>query len=104
MSVSTVRGAPPGTPGGQPDTMRHMQLSVGETVHYRSHGSAPGLDGVQVHKSRCRAAIVTDELSDSMRSLAVINPAGIFFDDCRYDEHMTGGTWHLPNAGIMPCD
>lgn len=84
--------------------MRDMQLSVGDWVHYRSHGSAPSLDGVQVYKPRCRAAVVTDVLSsEGMVSLTVFNPSGLFFDDCRYDVAMTGGTWHLPNGGINAC-
>ena len=84
--------------------MRHMQLSVGETVHYRSHGSPVQLDGTQVHKPRCRAAIVTDDLGGGMFSLFVINPSGVFFDDCRYDLNMSGGSWHLPHAGASLCD
>lgn len=81
-----------------------VQLSVGDVVHYRSHGSAPQLDGTQVHRPRCRAATVADQLSDYMLSLFVINPSGVFFDDCRYDVNMAGGTWHLANGGINPCD
>lgn len=80
-----------------------MMIEIGMSVHYRSHGSAPQLDGTQVHRSRCRAAIVTDQLSDYLLSLCVINPSGIFFDDCRYDVNMAGGTWHLANGGINPC-
>lgn len=84
--------------------MRHMQLSVGDVVHYRSHGSPIRADGTQVHKPRCRAAFVTDQLSDYLCTLFVVNPAGIFFDDCRYDVDMAGGTWHLANGGTRACD
>ena len=111
MAVSTLRGAPTMAPPDWPDTMRDMRytpgnvpVSLGETVHYRSHGSAPGLNGVQVHRSRCRAAIVTDLLAGNMVTLFVINPSGVFFDDCPYDDAMTGGSWHLPDAGAKDCD
>lgn len=92
--------------------MRHMQstpssgptVELGDRVHYRSHGSPIGLDGTQVHRPRCRAALVSEVLGGNLVSLFVINPSGVFFDDCVYDVAMSGGSWHLPNAGTSPCD
>jgi len=111
MGVSTFRGAPSMAVSRRPDTMRDMRytpgevpVGLGETVHYRSHGSAPGLNGIQVYPSRCRAAVVTDLLGHNLLTLFVINPSGVFFDDCPYDDAMTGGSWHLPNAGAKDCD
>lgn len=84
--------------------MRLVQLAVGDVVHYRSHGSAPDPNGVQAHKPRCRAAIVAAEIGHPLYSLFIINPSGVFFDDCSYDEQMSGGTWHRPGLGDKPCD
>lgn len=75
--------------------MRDVQPTIGDRVHYRSWGSAPLPDGTQVHPPRCRAAIVTEVISEGMVTLFVINPSGIFFDECRHDPALSrGGTWH----------
>ena len=79
-------------------------IDLGDRVHYRSHGSPVGVDGTQAHKPRCRTATVSDILGGNLLSLFVINPSGVFFDDCTYDQAMSGGTWHLPHAGVKPCD
>jgi hypothetical protein len=79
-------------------------VDLGDRVHYRSHGSPVGIDGTQIYQPRCRAALVSGVLSNNLLSLFVINPSGVFFDDCAYDQQMTGGTWHLPHAGAKPCD
>lgn len=73
-----------------------MRPSIGRIVHYVSYGTPGGEYG-----SECRAATVTAVLSagDSPRvSLAVMNPAGLFFNvDVRQDEeNHLGGTWHWP--------
>jgi len=80
-----------------------VQLSIGDRVHYRSHGSPILDDGTQTYPPKCRAAIVSDLLGDNIASLFVINPSGVFFDDCRNDETRhsdappgQGGTWHWP--------
>lgn len=72
-------------------------LRVGDTVHYVSYGTPNG-----EYVAQCRAAIITEVLEDSDKlgrgepvSLAVINPTGFFFKDCRHSEGaQTGGTWH----------
>lgn len=83
--------------------MRLVRLSVGDKVHYRSHGSTPDANGVQKYKPHCRAAIVAAEVGHPRYNLFVINPSGLFFDECDYDEQMSGGTWHLPDRGDDHC-
>lgn len=78
------------------DTMRYVQLTIGDRVHYRSHGSPILIDGTQVHAPRCRPAIAVEQLGASMWNLFVITPNGDFHDECAYDEAMAGGTWHFP--------
>lgn len=80
-----------------------MKPTIGQLVHYTSWGSAPGPDGVQVHPRKCRPAIVVEIIGGELCTLFVINPSGIFFDECRHDETRwpdeppgTGGTWHWP--------
>jgi hypothetical protein len=69
-----------------------MNPSVGRIVHYVSYGT-PGGEYV----SQCRAAIVTDIVSDDVVGLAVLNPTGMFFNRSTYDESGTvGGSWHWP--------
>lgn len=99
--------------------------SVGRIVHYVSHGTPVRNDGTQAYTSECRAAIVTgigawitvkttkmDSYSrsegrpirkldqwfyDDAVSLAVLNPTGQFFNECKHDESdRLGGTWHWP--------
>jgi hypothetical protein len=95
-----------------------LKPSVGRIVHYLSHGSPVREDGTQAYKSECRAAIITEVMSNEdlgipdvarMRpedlenlpafpiGLCVLNPTGLFFNDAEYDEDATrGGTWHWP--------
>lgn len=90
-----------------------MKPSVGRTVHYVSYGSPIDASGYQRYPSKCRAAIITDIYSDDNPypdpeivvgvdgsewiALAVLNPTGMFFDDCCHDElTKLGGTWHWP--------
>lgn len=91
-----------------------MKPFVGRTVHYVSYGTPDGGYG-----RACRAAVVTsipDQWLAEIHgiSLAVLNPAGLFFDeDVHYDEgeslkrgetrmllcggrEYAGGTWHWP--------
>jgi hypothetical protein len=85
--------------------------SIGETVHYLSHGSADG-----AYTSVCRPAVVSEagawvtaevrEESSGHRvltqrfepeacALVVLNPGGTFFKECEHDERMARpGTWH----------
>jgi hypothetical protein len=83
------------------------QPSVGRIVHYVSYGTPGG-----EFKSECRAAVVTEvppplgpsllsggevEYPEQAISLCVLNPSGIFFNDCLQDEDTkAGGTWHWP--------
>ncbi|MFF2522220.1 hypothetical protein [Streptomyces liangshanensis] len=76
--------------------MTEQQPSVGRIVHYVSYGTPGG-----EYSTECRAAIVTelaepDEDSDVV-GLAVLNPAGLFFNRAPQDESgHDGGTWHWP--------
>ncbi|WP_217545558.1 hypothetical protein [Streptomyces sp. GbtcB6] len=58
--------------------------SVGRIVHYVSHGTPVLEDGGQAFPSACRAAIVTEVISDpdhpDQVGLAVLNPAGLHLD------------------------
>lgn len=69
-----------------------MRPMVGDTVHYRSRGSADG-----VFKPECRAAIITEVNTIFNVSLAVFNPNGLYFDtdvtNEGYHEYIPGG-WH----------
>lgn len=83
--------------------MRHVQLTIGAQVHYRSHGSPLLSDGSQVHPPKCRPADVVEILGGELCTLLVKNPNGIYFDECRHDETRwkdappgQGGTWHWP--------
>lgn len=78
-------------------------VSVGQIVHYVSHGTLTLPDGTQVYASECRAAIVTaarQEFRDV--SLCVLNPEGMFFNqqvpscETLVNGAYPGGTWHEP--------
>ncbi|MFF1792647.1 hypothetical protein ACFVXQ_00140 [Kitasatospora sp. NPDC058263] len=96
-----------------------MQPTIGRIVHYHSHGSPVQPDGTQRYPSEPRAAIVTavpEDLPDVPKqypgqggvpndgthepywvSLAVLNPAGLFFDQAvPYAEEPTPGHWTWP--------
>ena len=80
-----------------------MQPTVGQIVHYVSHGSPVLEDGTQKYKSVCRAAIVTGDpvagfMDALVTPLAVFNPEGMFFQACYVDhsDAPKGGTWHWP--------
>lgn len=81
---------------------------VGDVVHYVSYGTPGG-----EYASQCRAAIVAEvypgqgpaflsggEVSEgepAVCALVVLNPTGLFFNDCEQDENdKLGGTWHWP--------
>lgn len=70
-----------------------MKPSVGRIVHYVSYGTPGG-----EYASECRAAIITFVANAEMGmvNLAVLNPTGLFFNPCSYDEDKAGGTWHWP--------
>jgi hypothetical protein len=66
--------------------------SVGRVVHYKSYGTPGG-----EYAPECRAAIITEIVSDDMVGLAVLNPTGMFFNRATHREDVqTGGTWHWP--------
>ena len=69
-----------------------QQPIVGQTVHYRSRGSADG-----VFKPVCRAAVITEVHGVFNVSLAVLNPTGVFFDAEVTNESRNEyipGAWH----------
>lgn len=78
-----------------------MKPTVGRIVHYVSYGT-PGGEYAQ----QCRAAVVTEIVSDDAVGLAVLNPTGTFFNRATYDEwdgmkalpgaRPQGGSWHWP--------
>lgn len=87
--------------------------SVGRVVHYVSYGTPIGPDGQQMYQSRCRAAVIAEvypprppvllsggEMSEGEPqecALVVLNPTGVFFNDCEQDENdKAPGTWHWP--------
>lgn len=90
--------------------------SVGDIVHYVSHGTPVREDGTQAYESLCRAAIITEvpkhllaEPFDGcpngtedhwIASLAVLNPTGNFFNENvpRGEDAHEGGTWHRPEG------
>lgn len=83
--------------------------SVGQIVHYVSHGTPGGEYGKE-----CRAAIITEVPADDSSSvgLAVLNPTGMFFNVSPYHDGAgvtplsingappalpyPGGSWHWP--------
>ncbi len=89
--------------------------TVGDRVHYVSHGTPVREDGTQAYAAKCRAAIVTavrdgepvPEHGVPYVDLCVLNPTGMFFNqECRFDEwdgttalegaQPQGGSWHWP--------
>lgn len=87
-----------------------MTPSVGRIVHYVSHGTPIRGDGTQAFTKQCRAAVVTEvhghavdpstlaEVDAWAVSLAVLNPAGMFFHTSVIQSETAhdGGTWHWP--------
>lgn len=85
-------------------------MRIGDTVHYRSHGTPIRPDGTQAFTDECRAAIITAIPDNtSTLNLYVINPTGVFHHTVTQDpeytlvnradgtpaiHHMTPGTWH----------
>jgi len=81
--------------------------SVGRSVHYVSFGTPVRPDGTQTYASVCRAAIITEVMTnDGVVGLAVFNPTGMFFHSADHDESALagarpkGGTWHWPERVI----
>lgn len=74
--------------------MSEQKPSVGRIVHYVSYGTPGG-----EYASECRAAVVTETDTSDTVGLAVLNPAGMFFNrTVTHDESggYVGGTWHWP--------
>jgi hypothetical protein len=72
--------------------------SVGCIVHYVSYGTPRG-----EYVSTCRAAIIAgvhlepeSQVARGNVDLVVLNPAGLFFQECGYDQAGRPGTWHWP--------
>ncbi|NGO66821.1 hypothetical protein [Streptomyces boncukensis] len=81
--------------------------SVGDVVHYVSHGTPLRGDGSQAFPAACRAAVITEvDRDDPGRvGLAVQNPTGTFFHPLDaggsvYADPSTalGGSWHWPEV------
>jgi len=67
-----------------------QQPSVGRIVHYVSFGTPGG-----EYTSQCRAAVVAG-VHDEDVDLVVLNPTGLFFNRCAYND---GGE----TAGVPDC-
>jgi hypothetical protein len=70
---------------------KHTPL-VNQLVHYVSYGTPGG-----EYASQCRAAVVTEIISEDLVSLAVLNPTGLFFNQRvprDASDEPRGGTWH----------
>lgn len=73
-----------------------QQPSIGDAVHYQSHGSADGK-----YKPEPRAAIITavrnPEGPTSYVDVAVLNPTGLFFaQDIALEDEPTPGAVNWP--------
>lgn len=69
-----------------------MDPTIGRIVWYQAHGSPNGQ-----YKSVPRAAVVTEVMSPTEVSLAILNPTGMFFTvGVRYDEAGSPGSWRWP--------
>jgi hypothetical protein len=68
-----------------------MKPTIGRIVWYQAHGSPNGQ-----HKSEPRPAIITSVKSDTLLTLAVFNPTGMFFNETSFDEAGGPGTWRWP--------
>jgi hypothetical protein len=70
--------------------------TVGRIVHYVSYGTPGGEYGRE-----CRAAVVTEVETMTIVGLAVLNPAGMFFNrGVEHSDENVGGTWHWPERSI----
>lgn len=74
--------------------MPEMQVpSVGRIVHYVAYGTPGGEYAEGAH----RAAIITELGVNGQCALAILNPTGMFFNECvPHGEHLAPGTWHWP--------
>lgn len=64
-------------------------------MHYVAYGTPGG----EFPAGVCRAAVITavDEVNDSIVSLCVMNPTGLFFNQSvPYSGDNQPGTWHWP--------
>ncbi|MEU8623318.1 hypothetical protein [Streptomyces sp. NPDC048669] len=84
--------------------MSDQKPTVGQIVHYVSHGTPVREDGTRAFAPQCRAAVVTevDDTEQHKVGLAVLNPTGQFFHSlaaggCMADfTESQGGSWHWP--------
>ena len=69
-----------------------MTPTIGRIVHYQSHGSPNGQP-----LPAPRAAIVTEVFSDTVVSLCVLNPTGMYFDrSAPFSAEPKAGHWSWP--------
>lgn len=69
-----------------------MQPSVARIVHYQSYGTPGG-----EYLPEPRAAVITSVGVLGQVSLAVLNPTGMFFNECvPFAETPTPGHWNWP--------
>jgi len=64
-----------------------IKPTVGRVVYYKSYGTPNG-----EYKSEDRAAIITAIKNDTTVSLCVLNPTGMFFNEC-VEQGQEGGQW-----------
>jgi len=66
--------------------------SVGRVVHYQSYGTPGG-----EYLPEPRAAIITSVGVVGQMALAILNPTGMFFNECvPFAEEPTPGHWNWP--------
>lgn len=65
--------------------------SIGRIVHYGRHGSPDG-----THLPEPSPAVITKVLAGDRCSLFVMNPNGLYFQECEYSETPKPGHWSWP--------
>lgn len=71
-----------------------MKPSIGRIVHYQSYGTPGG-----EYLPEPRAAVITSVGVNEQVALAILNPTGLFFNECiahAPDDKPTPGCWNWP--------
>ncbi len=65
--------------------------AIGKIVHYQRYGSPGG-----EHKSEPSPAVIVEVLPNDVCKLFVINPNGLYFNQCPYSKDPRPGSWSWP--------